>query len=726
MREYLLYIKCGTEAVAPVQTYVTPSFSVDRAFWQEREGCVLHVIGKTSSLALAFSLREKINERLRKRAGERSKLTDALVAELRGLAVAKVREASALYGREVERRQAGHRSREHQPHPRQSVQHEAWFAWEAIACSVEVRQAGERDEQLFSRESAHCVSERVDVSGRTASPFLQHRLADTSVHCSRRSSRSPSQAHEARQPFLSRDNELQAIPYPAKPADRNDIALRELLDGRALFWDEVETLLQKRGVEVDDLAAVLHRYVLTGRARWLPGVRMDMCSNWRQSRFVLTCERCGSAGREVELTYCHTCGQGCAYCTTCLGMGRSKCCTPYILLAASGSLPVGSNKGTGQEPSRLEWTGSYSDDQARAAERARRFVANPRPGLSEFLIWAVCGAGKTELLFPSVAEGLAAGGRVLIATPRKDVVLELAPRIQRVFPHARVIAVHGASAEKWEESDITIATTHQVLRYYRRFLLVVLDEADAFPYHNNPVLYRALARAVHQAGKLLYLSATPPRYLQKRLVSNDRSTRHGTAANPLFSATHVLLPGRYHGFPLPVPEVLTVRGLHKRVRANRAVPALTDAVQRSLEAGRQVFVFVPRIDDVEVVLAYLQKWLPSRAEHMAGVHAADLMREEKVLGFRQKRYTLMVTTTILERGVTIPQSDVVVVGAEAAVFDEASLVQIAGRVGRAFDDPAGAVLFLQTERALAPKLAVRQITRMNQLASRLAKRRGHS
>lgn len=212
-----------------------------------------------------------------------------------------------------------------------------------------------------------------------------------------------------------------------------------------------------------------------------------------------------------------------------------------------------------------------------------------------------------------------------------------------------MIAVHGASAEKWEESDITIATTHQVLRYYRRFLLVVLDEADAFPYHNNPVLYRALARAVHQAGKLLYLSATPPRYLQKRLVSNDRSTRHGTAANPLFLPP-TSFAGSLSRLSLPVPEVLTVRGLHKRVRANRAVPALTDAVQRSLEAGRQVFVFVPRIDDVEVVLAYLQKWLPSRAEHMAGVHAADLMREEKVLGFRQKRYTLMVTTTILERG----------------------------------------------------------------------------
>ncbi|MGZ0051785.1 hypothetical protein [Brevibacillus gelatini] len=68
----------------------------------------------------------------------------------------------------------------------------------------------------------------------------------------------------------------------------------------------------------------------------------------------------------------------------------------------------------------------------------------------------------------------------------------------------------------------------------------------------------------------------------------------------------------------------------------------------------------------------------------------------------------------------------IVVGAEAPVFDEASLVQIAGRVGRSFDDPAGTVLFLQAERAQAPRLAVRQITRMNQLANRLAKGREHS
>ncbi|MFS0555817.1 DEAD/DEAH box helicase [Brevibacillus sp. 179-C9.3 HS] len=656
MREYLLYVKACSESTQQVQTYVTPSFSVDRSFWQEREGCVLHVIGKTASLALAFSLREKMNGHLMERVSKGRKLTDGDITELRSLAVNSVCEASRLYGREAvnvqERREQG------------------WFSWEPVEASVEVPH--QRNDS----------SRKLPLGGREL-------LRRTSSH---------------------ENSEV--------------IALSELLDGRALLWEEIETLLRKRGVEIRDVSAILHSFVLANKAEWRSGIRFQIAKGWWRNRLEWVCERCGSVGEKLELTYCHTCEQGCAYCTACLGMGRSKCCTPYFLMAVGARLIR--NTDSIQNVSRVEWTGKYSVDQARAAERARCFVANPRLGLSEFLIWAVCGAGKTELLFPSVTEALAAGGRVLIATPRKDVVLELAPRIQRVFSGAKVIAVHGSSSEKWEESDITIATTHQVMRYYRRFSLVVLDEADAFPYHNDPILYRALSRAVQKNGKLLYLSATPPRYLQKRLVRKIRPTATSSATIPLFSDTHVLLPGRYHGAALPVPKIITVQGLHKCVQTNRAVVPFTEAVSASLEAERQVFVFVPRVDEVDRVLAYLQKWLPVHAGQMACVHAADPMREEKVLAFREKRYTVMVTTTILERGVTIPKSDVVVLGAEAPVFDEASLVQIAGRVGRSVDDTTGSVLFLQADRATAPKQAVKQITQMNHLAQRLAEQRGPS
>lgn len=622
MREYLLYIKVGT---GRVQAYVTPCFTVDKSFWQEREGCQLHVIGKSPSLALAFSLRERLNERLWEREARRRPMNEEALEDLRQMAVSCVRESDVMYGRRVS---GG------EPLPRK------WFTWE-----------GEQEEQPDARR-----------------------------------------------------NDQPTFP-----------SLSAILSGRALLMEEAETLLGKRNVRFDDLDAVLQRMVLTQLAEWRPGVTLTVKKGWLRHRLELTCQRCGSGGQELELTICHTCGQGCAYCTVCLGMGRSKCCMPYLLVPAKHASLREAKQG---DVARLEWSGQYSKEQAVAAEAARRFVANPRPDLSEFLIWAVCGAGKTELLFPSVTEALSAGGSVLIATPRKDVVLELAPRLQRVFPYAKVIAVHGSSPEKWEDSDITIATTHQVMRYYRRFPLVILDEVDAFPYHNNRVLYRAVARAVQKGGKMLYLSATPPRYLQRRLVER-RGFFPVRRALPLASPTHVLLPGRYHGFTLPVPEVITVKGLHKSLGAGRAIAPLLEAVSSSLEAQRQVFLFVPRIDDVERVLDYMQKMLPDHAQQMAGVHAADPLREEKVRAFRDKRYVLMVTTTILERGVTIPRSDVVVIGAEAPVFDEASLVQIAGRVGRSADYPTGTVLFLQADRAGAPRAAVRQIEGMNRLADAL-------
>ncbi|WP_312109693.1 DEAD/DEAH box helicase [Brevibacillus reuszeri] len=641
MREYLLYLK---EEARSIQAYVSPCFEVDLMYWRDREGCKLHIMGKSTSLALIFSLREIMNSYFQVSYGRDKRINDQELEKIKQMILEYVREVSHLYRRGA----AG----------KESLRDE-WFMWEMS------------DSNDFA--DAHLTGKKVQA------------MNDDKENLS-----SSAKAH------------------------------RVAFAGRSLLWEEVETLRQKRGLDDHDSTAALQRMVLAEQAEWQPGIRLSVKKSWWRNHLELSCERCGSGRDDLELTVCHSCGQGCAYCTVCLGMGRSKCCTPYLLVPAqSGVSSVKKAKGRVRDVSRLQWKGSYSKDQATAAELARRFVASPRPGLDEFLIWAVCGAGKTELLFPSIAEALSAGGRVLIATPRKDVVLELAPRIQKVFPNAQVIAVHGSSAQKWEDSDITIATTHQVMRYYRRFPLVVLDEADAFPYHNNLVLYRAVARAVQAGGKMLYLSATPPRYLQKRLIlSKGRLFTHSSGI-PLSSASHVLLPGRYHGSALPVPEVITVQGLHKHVQSNRPVAPLIEMVRGSLDNGRQVFLFVPRIDDVEKVLVYIQKQIPAHASQMAGVHAADSSREEKVMAFRERRFTLMVTTTILERGVTIPRSDVVVLGAEAPVFDEASLVQIAGRVGRSFDDTTGTVLFLQADRASSPRAAVKQICRMNQLTDKL-------
>ena len=86
------------------------------------------------------------------------------------------------------------------------------------------------------------------------------------------------------------------------------------------------------------------------------------------------------------------------------------------------------------------------------------------------------------MLFYGINEALQKGERVCIATPRTDVVLELAPRLQEVFPYIKVAALYGGSVDKEKDAVLVVATTHQLLRYYRAFHVIVVDEIDAFPY----------------------------------------------------------------------------------------------------------------------------------------------------------------------------------------------------------------------------------------------------
>ncbi|MEB5454749.1 MULTISPECIES: DEAD/DEAH box helicase family protein [Virgibacillus] len=96
---------------------------------------------------------------------------------------------------------------------------------------------------------------------------------------------------------------------------------------------------------------------------------------------------------------------------------------------------------------------------------------------------AVCGSGKTEMLFSGIEEALRQGMRICIATPRIDVVRELLPRIQQAFSAVAIQALYGDSGEKQGTSQIMIASTHQLLRFEHAFDVVVIDEIDAFPYY---------------------------------------------------------------------------------------------------------------------------------------------------------------------------------------------------------------------------------------------------
>jgi competence protein ComFA len=105
--------------------------------------------------------------------------------------------------------------------------------------------------------------------------------------------------------------------------------------------------------------------------------------------------------------------------------------------------------------------------------------------------------------------------------------------------------------------------------------------------------------------------------------------------------------------------------------------------------------------------------LGSQSIKHEAVYAADKARHEKVARFRNEEYSLLLTTTILERGITISNLDVAVLGAEDHVFTESALVQIAGRVGRSAKMPTGDVTFFHYGKTDAMVRARAQINWMN-------------
>ncbi|PZD97893.1 DNA/RNA helicase [Paenibacillus sambharensis] len=551
------------------------------------------------------------------------------------------------------------------------------------------------------------------------------------------------------------------------------------LQGRALLGSEAHALLGAAGAECPAAAGwsgVLQLAALLGRLRLCSAIAGDEVRRWpgARPRRRLRCLRCGSGDAQMRSTPCASCGRVCACCEACILLGRSRECE--LLVIGSGQRAFGAqhpifwhslapnrrnhrpNDSTpaqqlsASEPPEAQeaqdrlsrW--KLSPAQAEAAGAALAFIEQPvtkvridlsaepthrrradlaAPGSSahayfsslrrllqwrkqtdafqhQFLLWAVTGAGKTEMIFPLVESAAARGGQVLIATPRRDVVLELDPRIRKAFPHLSVVTLYGGSPQRWERGTVTLATTHQLMRFRRAFDLVIIDELDAYPYHGDPMLHYAAEQAAAADGRCILLSATPPAPLQRAAASGR--------------LCHARVPVRFHRHPLPVPVQLRVPPAAELLRQQQLPASLRKALLASVARGAQVFVFVQRIKLCEPIAAMLGAVCPPETA-VGFTSSKDEERADKVNRFRSGELRVLVTTTILERGITIPRSDVFILDADSRLFDEAALVQMAGRAGRSADDPAGRVYFCSSIPSRAQRQAVRHIRIMNRMAA---------
>lgn len=111
------------------------------------------------------------------------------------------------------------------------------------------------------------------------------------------------------------------------------------------------------------------------------------------------------------------------------------------------------------------------------------------------ILKAVTGAGKTEMIYGVIEYALNLGHHVCLTMPRKELVIELAKRIQKQFLNIKPTVVYGGHSRQLDGQFI-ICTTHQLYRYPQTFDLLILDEYDAFPYYHNEVLENILMNSI--------------------------------------------------------------------------------------------------------------------------------------------------------------------------------------------------------------------------------------
>lgn len=318
------------------------------------------------------------------------------------------------------------------------------------------------------------------------------------------------------------------------------------------------------------------------------------------------------------------------------------------------------------------------------SEISKQVIDNYKNGINT-LINAVCGSGKTELVYGVIAHALSIGQQVGFAVPRRDVAYELYLRIKSVFTSNKVILVCGGH-HKDLEGDVIVLTTHQLYRYDKYFSLLILDEIDAFPYQGNDALNEMFQRAVKK--NYVMMSATPSNEVLQRFSQQNHNILY--------------LNKRYHGHKLPVPKFVRCFGLAMRIE-------LIKILKKFVQQQKPVFVFVPTIELCE----YLYSKIKDKVHGGYYVHSKCHDRAKRIQDFRDGVYSYLITTAVLERGVTVKDLQVIIYEADHQLYDESTLVQISGRVGRKLDAPEGEVIFLGSKETRAISNAIKQIKDKN-------------
>jgi len=302
-------------------------------------------------------------------------------------------------------------------------------------------------------------------------------------------------------------------------------------------------------------------------------------------------------------------------------------------------------------------------DQMKAVRDIKHDMEQPKP--MDRLVCGDVGYGKTEVALRAAFKAVMDGSQVAILVPTTVLAqqhFETFSERLRAFPVnvavlSRFLPVREQDrvAAKLKQGGIDIVIgTHRLLQKdvsFKNLGLLIIDEEQRFG-----VAHKEHLKKLRREVDVLTLTATPiPRTLYMSLSGvRDMSTMETPPEERLPIKTYV---GTYD---------------EKIVR---------DAILREMDRGGQVFMVHNRIDSIYRVAADLQKLVPHAVVTVAHGQTPAEQLEKIMFDFYQGHIDVLVSTTIIESGLDVPNANTLVVS-DADRLGLAQLYQLRGRVGR--------------------------------------------
>ena len=304
-----------------------------------------------------------------------------------------------------------------------------------------------------------------------------------------------------------------------------------------------------------------------------------------------------------------------------------------------------------------------TDDQLRSAAEIKRDMEKPKP-MDRLLVGDV-GFGKTEVALRAAFKSIKESKQVAFLVPTTILAqqhyetmldrFEGFPVNIGLLSRFRTKKQQAETLEQIRTGQVDIVVgTHRLLSQDVKFSdlgLLVIDEEQRFG-----VKHKERLKQLRSQVDVLTLTATPiPRTLHMSMLGvRDLSVIETPPENRYPIQTYVM---------------------------EKNPGAIREAIQRELARDGQVFYLYNRVETIEKKVDELQALVPEARIGYAHGQMTEIQLENTLLDFIEGQYDILVTTTIIETGVDIPNVNTLFVE-NADYMGLSTLYQLRGRVGR--------------------------------------------